>query len=333
MGAARTGEIIRAIHDGSLGIPMPEWVSTAPADSRRRLLAHCRPDPARARELERLTRERQGLRPCDFWPGLKLIGCWLGGSAGLHARRLAPWYGPAAQRDLGLVASEGRITLPLEGGTAAGCLAVHRTFFEFIPEAEVGSPQARVLLVDELEQGQRYNLVLTGSNGLWRYDMNDLVEVRGSFGNTPTVAFVRKTRDVLSVTGEKVYVDQLQAAICAAERATGVQTHQYRLVADVEGVGHDLLVEFREPAVAEVAGRFLAWFDSELSALNCEYASKRKSRRLRAPRLYAMRAGWSERQCQEDFRRGKRELQYKWPATRESWDAQSREEVLAQVEL
>jgi hypothetical protein len=214
-----------------------------------------------------------------------------------------------------------------------GCLTIHRNFFEFLPEGSLEDAEPPVLLSHELELGKRYNVVITGSNGLWRYDMNDLVEVRGFFKKTPTVAFIRKTRDVLSLTGEKVHVDQIQAAVSEAERIAGLETCQYRLVGDTERVGHDLLVEFRGRPTADRTKRFLSWFDSALARLNCEYASKRKSRRLKPPRLYAMQAGWAERQCREDFRHGRREYQYKWVVIREGWDIQSRGEVADAVEL
>jgi hypothetical protein len=52
-------------------------------------------------------------------------------------------------------------------------------------------------------------VLLTGANGLYRYDLNDVVEVRGCHERTPRVAFVRKGRDMLSITGEKLHLDHV----------------------------------------------------------------------------------------------------------------------------
>jgi hypothetical protein len=68
-------------------------------------------------------------------------------------------------------------------------------------------------------------------------------------------------------------------------------------------------------------------FDRSLAASNIEYASKRKSRRLHPPRLHLMRRGWADRLSRSDFRAGKREAQYKWPALRDAWDDESRASV------
>jgi len=47
------------------------------------------------------------LRPSGCWPELRLIGCWLGGSVGVKARKLKDHYGEVSLRDLGYMASEG----------------------------------------------------------------------------------------------------------------------------------------------------------------------------------------------------------------------------------
>ncbi|MBM3274972.1 MAG: GH3 auxin-responsive promoter family protein, partial [Candidatus Sericytochromatia bacterium] len=136
---AETGEkeaeaIIRAIRDGTLGIPEPPMHASS-GRLREQILGvigkRLEADPGRARELERLVEHHGRLLPRDAWPELRLVACWLGGSAGIHAKRLAWFYGDAPLRDLGLIASEGRMTIPLADGTAAGALAIHANFYEF----------------------------------------------------------------------------------------------------------------------------------------------------------------------------------------------------------
>src|SRR5205085_8257587 len=122
-------------------------------------------------------------------------------------------------------------------------------------------------------------------NGLYRYDLQDVVEVCGFHRLTPIVAFLRKTRDFVSVTGEKVHVNQVEAAVRAAEARTGLRLWRFRVIGDVEGLRHDLLVEgVGGGAVAHgVARAFVEAFDLHLADLNREYAAKRRSGRLRAP--------------------------------------------------
>ena len=160
-----------------------------------------------------------------------------------------------------------------------------------------------------------------------------MAQVDGFHLGTPKIRFVRKGRDMVSITGEKLHLNQIQAAVRDAEGDGGFQVWQFRIIPDVAGLRYDVLLESHGlPRDATAGGRaFLEAFDRSLSASNVEYASKRKSRRLLAPRLFFMKPGWAERLCRADFRAGKREAQYKWPAIRESWDEASRSDVVGDV--
>jgi hypothetical protein len=331
--AERHGEaIVKAIHDGTLGMPWPDLLSgtdRTESAAKAEIMAALRPDPARARELGKLMETHGALLPRFAWPGLKLIGCWLGGSAGLHARALADVYGETvALRDVGLLASEGRMTVPLSDDTSAGPLYVHANYYEFIPEAAIEELEPPVLGAHELVDGGRYYIVLTGANGLYRYDMNDVVEVRGFFHHTPQVAFVRKGRDMVNITGEKLHLNQVQQAVREAERAAGLAVWQFQLIPDAVASGYDLLLETR-PATpaAGVLSAFATAFDASLSRLNMEYEGKRASGRLQAPRLHLMTEGWTERASRREMATGKRDVQFKWPHLRQTWELESREEV------
>jgi hypothetical protein len=324
--------LLRAIHDGTLGIPWPAlheepgWDARA---SRRAFERVLRPAPARARALTAAALRRGALNLEDAWPGLTLIACWLGGHAGRHAERLGTDYGPVPRRDLGLVASEGRVTLPVADGSAAGVVALDAGFYEFIPEESMDAGNPPVLLAHELEVGHRYGVVLSSANGLYRYDLNDVVEVRGIYRQTPLVAFVRKGRDMTSITGEKLHLNHVQAAVREAERLTAAEVWQFRLIPDVDAWRYDLLVEPTGLGLDEIgAEAFARAVDDALARVNREYAAKRRSRRLAPPRLCVMRAGWAERQCRLEFTRGRREGQHKWLAIQPEWDPESRSEVV-----
>jgi hypothetical protein len=323
--------LLDALSGGGLGVEEPAFGPVA--DARRamaELRAACRPAPDRARTLAREASRAGALAPRLAWPRLALIGCWLGGSAGVHAGRLAAAFGDAPLRDLGLVATEGRLTLPFEDGTPRGVLCVDTTYFEFRPAGE--SDGSVPLRIHELEDGGRYGVVVTGSNGLYRYDLHDVVEVRGFHRRAPMVAFLRKDGDFVSITGEKVHVDQVQDAVRCAEAASGLPVWQFRLVPDVDGLRHDLLVEVGA-AVAEGRARELAAaFDRRLADLNIEYAAKRRSGRLGPPRLHVMRPGWAGRATWAEIAGGRREQQYKWRALAPAWDDESRVEVVLTVD-
>ncbi len=328
---ARGQDIVRAVHDGTLGVGDEAVVDGKGQSHAGRLRTALRPAPRRARFLDRVLAEHGSLLPAACWPHLDLIGCWLGGAAALHAERLSASFGPAVLRDLGLIASEGRMTVPVEDATAAGPLAVHVNFYEFIPEEDIDTPSPPVLGAHELALGGRYYILLTGGNGLYRYDINDVVEVVGFHRATPKVAFVRKGRDMVSISGEKVHLNHVQAALRAARNDTGVAIRQFRLVPDEARLRHDLLLELEDRRIDRpTLLAFLRSFDRHLQAQNHEYRSKRASGRLSAPRLCLMRPGWSEESCRAEFRSGRREAQHKWKELG-VWDQDSSRDVLEYV--
>ncbi|HEY4864547.1 MAG TPA: GH3 auxin-responsive promoter family protein [Candidatus Dormibacteraeota bacterium] len=319
--------LLAAIERGTLGVE-PSFTAHCDAGAQLGVLrSWCVAAPERARALAAAADRNGALTPAVAWPRLTLIGCWLGGSAGVHARRLGDAFGDVPLRDLGLLATEGRITLPIEDADPAGVLCVDTAYFEFVPESDWDRTDPALLTADELEDEEIYQVVITGSNGLYRYNLRDVVQVRGFHNRTPRLAFLRKAGDFVSVTGEKVHLDQVQAAVRTADAQTDAQVWQFQLIPDVTSLCHDLLLEPHRPLSTVLARQFLAAFDEALAQLNLEYSSKRRSGRLRGPRLFLMRAGWADRRTRRDIAEGRREPQYKWMVLPTAWDEASRREV------
>src|SRR5215204_7414798 len=168
--ARHTESIIRDVRDGSLSHDF-----TVPAALRQELTL--RPDPDRARHLERAAKTGDGvLRPGLAWPNIAAIGCWKGGTVGSYLARFDTYFpqGPAI-RDLGYYATELRGSVPLSDQGDAGAVAVATNVLEFHPADDDRVPDGRELLpVERLEVGQRYFVYVTNASGLYRYDMNDI---------------------------------------------------------------------------------------------------------------------------------------------------------------
>ena len=325
-GAARSADIIRAVHDGTLGVHVPDGIAPEQRRIYQALEKRLKADPKRARELERCVEQAGILRPREAWPKMRLIGCWLGGSAGVQARRLAEYYGPVGLRDVGFRSTEATITIPVSDNTAAGVLALGANYYEFVPEEEMDSPSPTSLMAHELEVGKRYYILLTTKSGLYRYDINDIVEVQGMYGNSPLIAFIRKGRDMSNIMGEKLHVAQVADAWIQAEREFGQAVVQVQMIPDAVDSCYDLLVEVPHADQVDL-DPFVEAFDRMLSSINCEYEQKRKSGRLQLPRLFRMKPGWSARRQQLDvMEMGKRDTQYKWPLIALEWDEGTRAE-------
>ncbi|TMN46198.1 GH3 auxin-responsive promoter family protein, partial [Pseudoalteromonas piscicida] len=107
--------------------------------------------------------------------------------------------------DLGYLASEIRGSVPLDLNRGDGVLTIEDNFFEFIRTDEIDNANPKTYLADEIELGSQYYLFFTNKAGLYRYNINDIVQVTGFVGNTPKFVFVQKGKGITNITGEKIY--------------------------------------------------------------------------------------------------------------------------------
>jgi hypothetical protein len=281
-----------------------------------------RADPARAKQLEQM-RERRGgrLLPADYWPHMALIGCWKGGTVSAYLERFPQWYDPdgkgmPANRDMGYLASEARMSIPVSDHGAGGVLTIHLNVYELVPAEDVdtnpGDPDSwRFLGVGEVEVGKEYYVFITTTGGLYRYDMNDVIEVVGSYQKAPVIVFRRKGRGMTNITGEKLSVNQLIEAVSHASKETGAEAPHFKAEPDGENSRYVFKVEFETLPNEETARAFLSAVDRTLADLNIEWEGKRGSGRLRNPVLQVMKSGWYERGKQKLVADGKRLFQAK----------------------
>ncbi|MBD1997737.1 GH3 auxin-responsive promoter family protein [Leptolyngbya sp. FACHB-541] len=298
--------LIRAIHDGTLGF-------AAEPPLQRRLQARLKPQPQRSRQLEQIVEATDALHPKDCWTDLKLLGCWTGGSVGIQAQRLATEYGNVPVRDLGYIASEARVTLPHQDHTPNGILDLTLNYYEFIPEDKINEPNPPIYLSHELELGKQYSILLTTSAGLYRYHINDIVEVTGFYYQAPILAFVRKGKDMSNLTGEKLHVNHILMAMKQMEQEFDLAVKQYCLVPNLDEMRYHLYLELLEERSDRwIQHTLMPAIERSLAQVNVEYAQKRDSGRLHALCLHLMHPGWAEALQRQAIANGQRDVQYKW---------------------
>lgn len=309
--------LIRDLYDGTLSVE----VEIQP-EIRQVLEGMLRPNPGRARELEAMRERRDGkLVTADYWPHMAMLGCWKGGTVGAYIDKLGPWYDPDQRgmlpvRDMGYLASEARMSIPVSDEGAGGVLTVHLNVFEFVPAEEIDDrpdePQSWGFVGPaELVIGREYYVFVTTSGGLYRYDMNDVIEMVDTYNSTPVVEFRRKGRGMTNLTGEKLSVNQVLRGMKKAGESVGVGVGHFRAEPDVARSLYVYKVEFESTLPAGKRSVFLGRLDEAIGELNIEYKAKRASGRLGPPVLQVMKSGWYERGKQRLVAEGKRLFQAK----------------------
>jgi len=262
-----------------------------------------RPMPKRAAELGKLDPRCPGA----IWPSLKVVSCWADGHAALAARELASRLPGRSIQSKGLLATEAIVTLPFQGGHP---VAVESHFFEFIDAT------GEVRLVEELNEGECYDVIVTTSGGLWRYRLNDQVQVTGFIGRTPSLRFLGRSGNVSDRFGEKLaeafvgetlrktLADHACApgfAMLAPERANGAW--RYTLFTDVS-----------------VPAGFLAVIEAALRR-NPHYDLCRQLGQLEELAVVAVREGAYEAYVAREMKHGRRlgEIKPVALSAREGW--------------
>jgi hypothetical protein len=313
LGNSECESLIRDIHDGTLS-PAFE----IPAAIRKSLQPFVsRPAPSHARRLEQIVRQHGRLYPRDYWSH-PVIGCWLGGTAGYQSRNLPDFYGESPLRDLGLVSSEGRHTIPLHDNDTAGVLAATTNYYEFVPLEELSNSNPQALEGQELQIGKDYSLVMSTSGGYFRFEIGDVVRCRGFLGQAPLLEFLQKIGRCADLEGEKVTEHQVAQAVNDAAAELQIR------VGNVTAVPwrpknakprYVLLAELGDFPETQLAERFVVAVDRLMAAANFLYRGARQSRVLAPLQLRLLPDGsWNSYSLAEQSRRGTGDSQYKHPA-------------------
>lgn len=152
-------------------------------------------------------------------------------------------------------------------------------FFEFIPfdDHNFGSdgkyrPDAETLLIDEVEEGRDYALVMSTCAGAWRYLIGDVIRFVSK--EEAEIVITGRTKHFLSLCGEHLSVDNMNKAIELVSEEFNISIPEFTvmgipaapLFAHRWYVGCDAAVDPEKLALR---------IDEHLQALNDDYAVER----------------------------------------------------------
>ncbi len=144
------------------------------------------------------------------------------------------------------------------------------TFYEFRKGDDI-------VPLEGVKCGEKYAILISSNNGLWRYELGDMVEFTST--DPYRIRFAGRTRQYINVFGEELIVDNADNAMTAACRRTDASVREYTVapmyMSISERGAHQWAIEFeREPKDMELFSKVL---DEELCAINSDYDAKRKT--------------------------------------------------------
>ncbi|MYD42745.1 MAG: GH3 auxin-responsive promoter family protein [Gammaproteobacteria bacterium] len=241
---------------------------------------------ARLRELAKLDRP---LRFEDFWPRLRGVICWTAGCCRTSLRSLRsklPKGMPILELGYQSSAFMGSFNLNTKKNV---CLPfLHRTFYEFVKRGPWENGYSSVYLLDQLEVGQEYYVLVTTRSGLYRFATEQVIKVTGKVHATPTIEFVQQGERVVNLTGENLTESNIVDAIESLNEKQGCEITQFLMLYDENQKIYELFVESSGEWTTK---EFRIWLDETLAQNNEHWQTSRLAARLKSPRIVRIRTG------------------------------------------
>lgn len=277
-------EYVKDIENGTMSdkVQIPE-------DIRKACEPYFKPNPERAAELRELKEKYGTVLPKHFWPNLQLLTTWKCGNTQIYLDKLEDCFPEGMlHQEFAYFSSECRAGLVLDDSIET-TLFPHMHYYEFKKAEEFDDPDAPFYQLHELVEGQQYCPFVTTYSGLYRYNMNDILQAGSPFVNTPRVHMISKVNGIVTITGEKLYEGQFINAVNQASAATGLKLNYFAGYANLNESRYDWYFEFVDQTVSqEQADEFGKLVDENIQKINIEYESKRKSFRLKDQKVFRL---------------------------------------------
>ena len=205
-------------------------------ETRARLERDLPPMPERARELRGIFSQGfdEPFVP-KVWPNcLCMTGVGSGGFK-TYADKIRTMYAGDGIPFLksGICSSEAIYSVPYALDHEDGVLVPDGLFLEFLP-LDAGGDPSKAVTIDGLEVGRDYEVILTNLSGFYRYRIRDSVRVIRRHHNTPTVQFIGRIDQTISIMGEKTTDAALNDAVCGLAEKTKLDVVDFSVFPDLD---------------------------------------------------------------------------------------------------
>jgi len=217
----------------------------------------------------------------EIWPNLSI---YIHGGVSIepYKESLIKLWGTPVTFIETYMASEGSFGFQARPGHGIRLVLNAGIFYEFIPFTsenfdEDGNPKPnpQTYMVNEVQEGVEYAVVLSTCAGAWRYIIGDVV--RFTSAKEHEIAIVGRTKQFLSLCGEHMSIDNMNKAIETVSKKMDITIREFA----VAGFKHDNLFAHQwyigcdNPGVDQAKLKKL--LDETLCLLNDDYEVERTS--------------------------------------------------------
>ena len=250
-----------------------------------------KPNPQRAAELRREF-EKGFDTPIAprIWPKLAWGYGMIGSNLKVYVDKLRKSVGDIPLHNMGFAAAEGFFSMATELDVHDGVLLPHCLFFEFLPvedEEEAPREDAKPLLISELEVGKKYEIIVTNFSGLYRYHMEDVVQVTRMYNNTPQIEFLYRRNLGMNLANEKTTTAMVDAVAKELSEEMDNEFVGHSLYADhsTNPPRYCMLVEAKKEVSEEDRQKYIELVDEKFCAVNEKYYKYRRWGMINVPEV------------------------------------------------
>ena len=221
-----------------------------------------------------------------LWPNLQYLA-----SSGV----IVEAYRPLIKEILGDItilemyaASEGHYAFQMHEDEPGMYLNFDNYFFEF---RDLYEPE-KILLLNEVEKDVPYELIITNTSGLYRYNMHDIIRFISI--DPPKIVVQGRTGNILNIGSEKVSEDQLALVISKAMQTLDKSSIDYILSGTIAlPLRHKIYIELAKlpQNATKEASQLSDIYDELMKKLNTSYDISRGQEALTPPEIHILKEG------------------------------------------
>ena len=265
-------------------------------DSLRKKYEKLKPNPKRAKELRAEFEKGFDTKvpiAKRIWPKV----CWgygmISSTLSVYVEKLHRYIGDLPLHNMGYAASEGYMAMPVTLNANDYVLLPRSLIYEFLP---VDAPEGtRPLLMDELQVGKEYEIIVTNFSGLYRYRILDIVKVTGMHNKTPKIEFLYRSNMGLNVANEKTTTQMLDFVANKVQQKYGISFNGYSFYGDTDEAGalprYAFMCDTASDIPTEKNAELVAFVDEAFRECNEKYDKYRRWGMLREPVVYQLETG------------------------------------------
>ena len=161
-------------------------------------------------------------------------------------------------------------------------------FYEFVKPEDLGKPDAHRIMLQDVELGVNYALILSTNAGLWAYNIGDTVKFVSK--NPYRIVVTGRVKHFTSAFGEHVIAEEVEFALQEALRKCGGAVTEFTVAPNVNPDGelsyHEWFVEFNQ--LPDNLENFAAVADAALQQKNVYYYDLRVGNMLQRLKIRSL---------------------------------------------